>query len=408
MTKNKTLFLFTEYFPYDSGIDFLDEEIFYLSKHFYKILIIPLHVKQKPICPVPENVIVIDFNLYKPYNRIRCFFNHFSIFINIFCYQFFLSRHKFSYISNFYQEANSLLHKINAAQRLKETIDSKDFKNGVFYSYWFNIWAFLLSVLKSQNKEMKIITRAHGGDLYEERRGPNGYFSFRSFQMRMFNRVAVVSEYGKLYLQNKYPEYKDKIELSRCGVLNQGSNPIPDQSLFRIVSCSSLIPLKRVNLIIEVLMHVRFKVEWVHFGGGELLNPIEEQAKELPSNVTCFFKGHVDKTEIIDFYKNNPVDLFIHLSETEGLPFSIMEAISFGIPVIATDVGGVAEIVNQRTGILIKKDFEPISVTQLITKFHEERNEKFIFREEVKNFWEKNYDAQKNYECFINNILINC
>ena len=49
----------------------------------------------------------------------------------------------------------------------------------------------------------------------------------------------------------------------------------------------------------------------------------------------------------------NDFDLFVNMSLSEGIPVSIMEAISFGIPIIATNVGGNAEIVNDETGVLI-------------------------------------------------------
>ena len=48
----------------------------------------------------------------------------------------------------------------------------------------------------------------------------------------------------------------------------------------------------------------------------------------------------------------------MNVSESEGIPVSIMEASSFGIPVIATNVGGVGEIVeNGYNGLLLNKDF---------------------------------------------------
>lgn len=43
---------------------------------------------------------------------------------------------------------------------------------------------------------------------------------------------------------------------------------------------------------------------------------------------------------VYDFYRNNDVDVFVNLSESEGIPVSIIETISFGVPVVATDVGG--------------------------------------------------------------------
>ncbi|MBK8368427.1 MAG: glycosyltransferase [Bacteroidetes bacterium] len=96
----------------------------------------------------------------------------------------------------------------------------------------------------------------------------------------------------------------------------------------------------------------------------------------------------------MDFYKDKPVDLFVNVSEIEGIPVSIMEAISFGIPCIGTNVGGVSEIVNEQTGFLIDKNFEPNEVAELLSKYLSklplEKNE---FRLGVKLFWKENYDA---------------
>ena len=67
--------------------------------------------------------------------------------------------------------------------------------------------------------------------------------------------------------------------------------------------------------------------------------------------------GFQDNEKIMDFYRNNPIDIFINVSTNEGVPVSIMEAISFGIPIIATNVGGTNEIViNNITGWLVDKD----------------------------------------------------
>ena len=51
-----------------------------------------------------------------------------------------------------------------------------------------------------------------------------------------------------------------------------------------------------------------------------------------------------------------PVDLFLNVSEYEGVPVSVMEAQSFGIPVIATAVGGTPEIVNEENGFLLPEN----------------------------------------------------
>ena len=73
--------------------------------------------------------------------------------------------------------------------------------------------------------------------------------------------------------------------------------------------------------------------------------------------------------EILDFYKNNYIDLFINLSYSEGIPVSIMEAMSYSIPTLATNVGGVSELVNEDNGVLVERDSIAEEITSDILKF---------------------------------------
>ena len=60
--------------------------------------------------------------------------------------------------------------------------------------------------------------------------------------------------------------------------------------------------------------------------------------------------------------------MFINLSSSEGIPVSIMEAQSFGIPVIATNVGGSGEIVVSETGVLVDENRTEASVLLSLNK----------------------------------------
>jgi glycosyltransferase involved in cell wall biosynthesis len=90
------------------------------------------------------------------------------------------------------------------------------------------------------------------------------------------------------------------------------------------------------------------------------------------------------------------------VSETEGLPVSMMEAISFGVPILATDVGGCNEIVTIETGILIPKDFQPELVAMEISKFKDSQKNEIVFRQNVKEFWKKNFECSNNFKQFLN------
>jgi len=75
----------------------------------------------------------------------------------------------------------------------------------------------------------------------------------------------------------------------------------------------------------------------------------------LSSN--CKFYGDIPRNEISDFYSK--LDLFVSASRNETFGIVLIEAMSCGLPVIATKSGGPQEIVNEESGILIEKENAP-------------------------------------------------
>ena len=203
------------------------------------------------------------------------------------------------------------------------------------------------------------IARAHGSDLYEERTD-SGYLPLLSFSAQKLDAIFFTSKHGMDYFSAKVKQKNFVFFVSRLGVNRPEAKNIKSNisDEYVIVSCSNMIPLKRIDLIIYALDTVRYhkKIVWLHFGDGVLRNELEALASiKLGSSdrISYRFMGHQPNNALLDFYDFNKVDLFINTSSTEGIPVSIMEAQSFGIPVIATDTGAVKEIVVEGTGSLL-------------------------------------------------------
>jgi len=283
------------------------------------------------------------------------------------------------------------------------------YNNTILYSYWHDYKALALALLKKENKKNICIARAHRWDIYfYAHKFP--YLPFKKFIIDNLSMTFSISIDGKKEFEKILSKNLDsKIIVSRLGKINNRTPLLKNNTKsITFCSCSSLISVKRVYLIIDILNKLPFKnINWIHFGNGYLLNELKQCAKDKISNINFQFKGIVPNLEILDFYRDNYVDLFINVSESEGIPVSIMEALSAGIPVISTNVGGTNEIVNNDVGFLIKKDFEITEVARIIENYLNSPIENHkIYRENAYNFWKENYTAEKNYTDFVNQILL--
>ncbi len=203
--------------------------------------------------------------------------------------------------------------------------------------------------------------------------------------------------------------FPEKVKTSCLGVFDNGLNPYNPIEKFTLVSCSSLNIYKRVDKIIEVLKHIDFPLKWIHFGGqgdGLSVEQFKELCKKLNPNIQYEFRGAVSNKTLINFYKKNSVNLFIHLTFTEGgVPVVLQEAASFGIPMLSTKTGGVPEIVNANTGILMEKEFDVIHAARIISEYRGSSMNTIEFRNKVRKYWEENFNAVDNYKKFYSEIV---
>ena len=108
--------------------------------------------------------------------------------------------------------------------------------------------------------------------------------------------------------------------------------------------------------------------------------------------------------ELMDFYRNTSVNCHVLVSETEGLPMAPVEAMSFGIPAIVTNVGGVNELMNERNGIMLHADF---TNEQLVAAIHQVRAQmdNVAFRKGVRQSFLDQWEATRNYQGFAKELL---
>jgi glycosyltransferase involved in cell wall biosynthesis len=363
--RGDTLVILTRAYPFDAASEpFLEPELRILTRHFARIIVLPsrttVEMRSLP-CGVRCEILLADLRrvdivreaLRRPARSVV---------------QYMQALVKEDLTTPYLLHARNYLRLIGfnllKYRLLKNFVRREGLADAVFYDYWLENSTLALSLLRREGAVHRAVARAHRFDLYDEA-SPAGAVPFRAFNVESLDRVFPVSAHGLAYLADRHPSAGSKLMLSRLGVeappsqLRRERGEVP-----LIVSCSSLKPFKCVHRIPEVLARIGRSVRWVHFGDGPCRAVVAQAAAALPTHVDWKLMGHVDHDDIIRFFERHVVDLFLSLSSTEGLPVSMMEAISFGTPVLATAVGGVPEVVTSRTGRLVSVDEPAESIAQ--------------------------------------------
>jgi len=115
----------------------------------------------------------------------------------------------------------------------------------------------------------------------------------------------------------------------------------------RMLSVGRVDPEKNPLLLADVLarLHAR-DPRWrlVVCGSGTMEGALARRLEELGLASASELHGYVPFGRLAPYYRGNHV--FVHVSWTEGFPQVILEAFAAGLPVVATDVGGVGEVVG--------------------------------------------------------------
>lgn len=408
----KRLFLITNDYPYGNGEgSFILPELPFLKRDF-EVTIISTSLSDEQTANVDSDIKVIH------YDRKASIFMKL---IDTFCYMF----HKESYVElkEILSSGHDILKKLKdsilffeEARRFKRflkrtsLIDAKSRIPTIVYSYWYTFYTYTAVSMFRSCDNVKVITRTHRYDLYDEGYAGNRQ-PFKRYMNRYIDEIVFIAEHGRQYFLNNYSDQKsileDKCQLYRLGVspIERKDKYIPKQNSnteYVVASCALLIPRKRVELIIEGLSLIdNLNIKWIHFGDGEQFDEITELAKRKLGSKPCIsyeFAGYVESQNILKYYEDNPVDVFITTTASEGCPVSVQEAMAYGIPIIGTSVAEIPYMIDGN-GILLSENPDPYDVRDAIVKLltSADRNQMSIRSWEL---WKDNFDSNINMDQF--------
>ena len=139
----------------------------------------------------------------------------------------------------------------------------------------------------------------------------------------------------------------------------------PDAFVFGTVG--RLAPTKGLSFLIEAFSRAKEEISsarLVLLGNGPSRAELEQQASRTSCRDSIHFLGHRDNIE--QLYR--AMDTFVLSSVAEGMPRAILEAMAAGVPCIATQVGGIPEIINSPDVGLLVPPRDPQALAQAMLK----------------------------------------
>ncbi len=408
----KQVILVTSSFPYLSGEQFLETEVKYYSQYKDVNFTIMPRNKYKEQRKLASNIKVDNYLVdIKQSTFLKIYFLFKSMFTRLFYKE--LSSHRlftFKKIKIFL--SSMALYQLNYDYMDKYFSDKKNLKDTIIYTYWHDEAAYALQRLKKKY-HYKIVSRIHGQDIYQERKICH-YMPLKKYFTQNIDKIYTITDSAIKYLHDTYGFNLEIIKLSRLGVNDWGIVSLPNgKDILHIASCSYLTEVKRVDKIITALELLSTKYKnidfiWSHIGDGYLYDNLVELAHTKLShldNIHFDFLGNLDNKEVYKFYKRNKVDVFINVSESEGVPVSIMEAMSCHIPIVAPNVGGISDMIEDgESGFLLSDvcEIDEICNALINSDFFKRKN---VRENSYKIFLDK-YNAEKNYKAFLEDLML--
>jgi glycosyltransferase involved in cell wall biosynthesis len=202
------------------------------------------------------------------------------------------------------------------------------------------------------------------GTLDEYQSAPKGFALqaldfIRTFPLRLAAQLIVPSRYLRRIVEGwgLAPEKVRVIYNATTAAAprdDPGATALPPWWGRTLITVCRLMPWKRVDGLLRVLPELP-DTRLIVAGDGHLRRELEAMARSLDVADRVVFLGDVPHPVVRSYLAQ--ADAFVLNSSYEGLPHVVLEAMAAGVPVIATDAGGTAEVVeDQITGLLLPID----------------------------------------------------
>lgn len=203
-------------------------------------------------------------------------------------------------------------------------------------------------------------------------------------------------------------QYQHKAVVLHTGVGPTDATPKSSRrasAMFTIACPANLIPIKGHRFLIEAcsLLRKRGKKEFrcLIIGDGPLLYKIQKQVARCGLQEIVLITRRLPHDALMGLYKRGDVDAVVLPStvtargEAEGIPVALMEAMSYGIPVVATNTGNISELLSDGAGIMVADKDAP-QLADILERLLDDDNCASVLAEKGQRRVNKEFNLVKN------------
>lgn len=242
-------------------------------------------------------------------------------------------------------------------------------------------------LIKIFNNKVKIIYISHGwSSIYNGGKLAFLYTFIEKYLSKISDSILCISKKDFENGRNVIGINSDKLKwiTNKIYPIRNNKSLKKEDEIIKLLTVARLEPPKRVDLLIEATKNLDI-VELHIIGDGS-----QKSYLESIKHRNVIFHGEIDGFNHFQDY-----DIFSLISDSEGLPLSALEAMSSGMPIILSDVGGCFELIDEN-GILVKNDINLIKEAIIKCLL----NKKIFSKNSIKLF-DKMYNLELNKDIYI-------
>ncbi len=241
------------------------------------------------------------------------------------------------------------------------------------HSYWMSTPA-TVAMIAANVSGIAWSSTAHRWDIYER----NAF----DVKERSASFIRTISARGTADLRKRMPTLNGRILQLRLGTVvpdAAAASPFSNAE-FRIVCPAALVPVKGhedLFAAIALLCSLGVAIRCTLCGDGPLRAQLEASVARLGLQDAVEFAGFVPHDTLHEWYRTGRFAAMVLASRDEGelamegIPSALVEAMAFGLPVVATDSGSIGELIDTQCGLLVKSG-DPAELARALLNVQED------------------------------------